>query len=107
MSGPHRVAPLAFRLVVGNAHSMKGTTLDARRRLTMPPEIAPLSAVTVEHTDKDTWVVRRARRSKATSAIIVPPLTNEEARRAFGSDARQEALEASMAASQVFPRPEA
>ncbi|MFO1460818.1 MAG: hypothetical protein U1G08_15605 [Verrucomicrobiota bacterium] len=86
---------------------MKGTTLDARRRLTMPPDIEPLSAVTVEHTDTDTWIVRRVRRTKAPSAILVPPLTSQQARRAFRANPRQEAFEAAMAASQVFPLPDA
>ena len=86
---------------------MKAATLDARRRLTMPPEIAPLSAVTVEHTDKDTWIVRRVRRPKMPSAIVVPSLTDEEARRAFGANSRQETFEAAMAVSQTFPLPEA
>jgi hypothetical protein len=91
---------------VGNTHSVKAATLDSRRRLTMPPEIDPLSAVTIEHTDRDTWVVRRVRRTKTPPAIIVPPLTAEEARRAFCQDKRQEAFEAAMSASQAYPLPE-
>jgi hypothetical protein len=86
---------------------MKAATLDSRRRLTMPPEIDPLSAVTIEHTDRDTWIVRRVRRTKTPPAIIVAPLTDEEARRAFGRDTPQEAFEAAMSASQTFPLPEA
>lgn len=86
---------------------MKAATLDARRRLTMPPEIAALSAVTVEHTDKDTWVVRRVRRTKTVPAIVVPPLAADEAHRAFGKNSREEAFEAAMASSQTFPLPEA
>lgn len=73
----------------------------------MPPEFAPLSAVTIEHADRGTPVVRRVRRTKTPPAIIVAPLTNEEVRRAFGRDTPQEAFEAAMSASQAFPLPEA
>ena len=91
---------------MGITHSMKAMTLDARRRLTMPPEIEPMSAVTIEHTGKDTWVVRRVRRSKTTPAILVEPLSDEEARRAFAPDPKAEAFEVLMARAQIFPRPE-
>lgn len=72
----------------------------------MPPEIDPLSAVTIEHTDRDTWVVRRVRRTKTPPAIIVAPLTDKEARRAFCRDTRQEAFEAAVSSSQAYPLPE-
>ena len=81
-------------------------TLDARRRLTMPPGIDPLAAVTIEHTGKDTWVVRRVRRSKTPPAILVEPLTTAQARRAFAPDRKQEAFESAMAGAQTFPPPE-
>lgn len=99
-----RDVALAFPPPVGNTHRVKAMTLDARRRLTMPSEIAPRAAVTIEHTGKDTWVIRRVRRSKMPLAILVEPLSDEEARRAFASDTKAEAFEATMSRAQSFPR---
>ena len=73
----------------------------------MPPEIAPLAAVTIEHAGKDTWVIRRVHRSKTPPTIMVEPLSDEEARRAFAPDAEAEAFETAMARAQTFPRREA
>jgi hypothetical protein len=38
---------------------MKAAQLDDRRRLVMPPECPPNSAVTIQQLDDDTWIVKR------------------------------------------------
>ena len=43
---------------------------DEKRRLTMPKDLPPRSAVTIERVDEDTWVVKRQKRS--TELVMVP-----------------------------------
>jgi hypothetical protein len=38
---------------------MTTAKLDEKRRLVMPPELRPRSAVTIQQVDADTWLVRR------------------------------------------------
>ena len=51
---------------------MNATVLDDRRRLVMPPELPAKSSVIVEQVDDDTWVVRRARPSRAKMVMLLP-----------------------------------
>jgi hypothetical protein len=51
---------------------MTATVLDSRRRLVMPPELPARSAVIVERVDDDTWLVRRAKRSKYRMVMLLP-----------------------------------
>ena len=51
---------------------MTATVLDDRRRLVMPPELPAKSSVIVEQLDDDTWVVRRAKRSRIKMVALLP-----------------------------------
>jgi hypothetical protein len=44
---------------MGYSHTMKAAQLDERRRLVMPPECPPHSAVVIQQIDAETWIVRR------------------------------------------------
>jgi hypothetical protein len=51
---------------------MRTATLDERRRLVMPPECPPNSAVIVQQIDEDTWVVKRAREERNFKTVLIP-----------------------------------
>jgi len=51
---------------------MNATLIDDRRRLVMPPELPARSPVTVQQIDDDTWIVKRARPSKARMVMLLP-----------------------------------
>lgn len=51
---------------------MTATVLDDRRRLVMPSEFPARSAVTVQHIDEDTIIVKRQRDRTDFAVIIVP-----------------------------------
>jgi hypothetical protein len=51
---------------------MNATLIDDRRRLVMPPELPARSPVTVQQIDEDTWIVKRARPSKARMVLLLP-----------------------------------
>ncbi len=51
---------------------MNATVLDDRRRLVMPTELAPKSAVTVQRIDEDTWLVKRVKSSKSRMVLLLP-----------------------------------
>jgi hypothetical protein len=51
---------------------MNATLIDDRRRLVMPPELPPRSAVTVQQLDADTWIVRRHKPDSNLLLIALP-----------------------------------
>jgi len=51
---------------------MNATLLDDRRRLVMPAELPPKSAVTVQRIDEDTWLVKRARPTETRMVVLLP-----------------------------------
>ena len=51
---------------------MNATVIDDRRRLVMPPELPPKSAVTVQQIDQDTWLVKRAKPAKLHMVMLLP-----------------------------------
>jgi hypothetical protein len=51
---------------------VNATLLDDRRRLVMPPELPPKSAVTVERVDADTWIVKRLRPRRNVIMVAIP-----------------------------------
>ena len=51
---------------------MKATLLDDRRRLVMPKELPPKSAVTVQRLDADTWIVKRHRPQRNIVMVAIP-----------------------------------
>jgi hypothetical protein len=51
---------------------VNATLIDDRRRLVMPPELPARSPVTVQQIDDDTWIVKRARPSKALMVMLLP-----------------------------------
>ena len=53
---------------------MTATVLDARRRLVMPPELPARSAVIVQQVDEDTWLVKRAKRTKHRMVVLLPDI---------------------------------
>ncbi len=69
---------------------MTATVLDDRRRLVLPPEFPARAAVTIQHIDQDTILVRRHRDEKV--AVIVVPIIKE-----LPSDPEWEKKEAALA----------
>jgi len=65
--------------------------VDEARRLTMPPEFPPNSAVIVRRIDDDTWVVTVNRASKLYKVVLVPQIDK------LPDDPRWEAKEAQLA----------
>lgn len=51
---------------------MNATLLDDRRRLVMPAELPPKSAVTVQRIDADTWIVKRHRPQRNVVMVAIP-----------------------------------
>ena len=58
-------------MIVGSSH-MTATVLDDRRRLVMPPEFKPKSAVTVQLIDEETVLVKLAKPSKTRLVMLLP-----------------------------------
>ena len=55
--------------------TMNATLLDDRRRLVMPTDLPPKSAVTVQRIDDDTWLVKRVKPSKSRMVMLMPDVT--------------------------------
>jgi hypothetical protein len=53
---------------------MTGSVTDEKRRLTMPKELPPRSAVTIERVDEDTWVVKRQKPGKKLVMVAFPKI---------------------------------
>lgn len=51
---------------------MNATVLDDRRRLVMPPEFKPKSAVTVQVIDAETVLVKLAKPAKTRLVMLLP-----------------------------------
>jgi hypothetical protein len=51
---------------------MNATVLDDRRRLVLPPEFKPKSAVTVQVIDEETVLVKLAKPNKALMVMLLP-----------------------------------
>ena len=51
---------------------VKSATLDDRRRLVMPPECPPGSAVTIEELDEATWLIKRQLPAKDYKTVVIP-----------------------------------
>lgn len=66
---------------------MIATKLDSRRRLVMPGEFPPHSSVTIQKIDRDTWIVRRARRPRQLAVLLLPDI------RKLARDPQWEAIE--------------
>jgi len=58
--------------VCGIFPQMKTATLDERRRLVMPAECPPNSAVTIQQLDEDTWLVQVAKETKKFKKVFFP-----------------------------------
>jgi hypothetical protein len=71
---------------------MNATLIDDRRRLVMPPELPARSPVTVQQIDDDTWIVKRARPSKALMVMLLPDVQQ------LPDDPEWDKIEARMAA---------
>jgi len=51
---------------------MKSATVDGRRRLVMPQECPPGSAVTIQPIDDNTWIVKRQTPDKNFKMVLIP-----------------------------------
>jgi hypothetical protein len=60
---------------VWEAPTMNATITDDRRRLVMPPELPPKSAVTVQQIDADTWLVKRHQPDKKIIMLLLPQIS--------------------------------
>jgi hypothetical protein len=69
---------------------MIALTTDDKRRLTMPKELPPKSAVTVQQLDEDSWLVTR-RKPKTDLVLVALPCIKE-----LPSDPEWEAVEKRM-----------
>ena len=75
-----------------DAPIVNATLLDDRRRLLMPVELPPKSAVTVQRIDADTWIVKRHRPQKNVIMVAIPIVKD------LPSDPEWEAVEAKLTA---------
>ena len=53
---------------------MKACMTDSKRRLTMPQDLPPKSAVTIQRMDPDSWLVTRQKGSTGIVAVGLPCL---------------------------------
>jgi hypothetical protein len=79
---------------------MKSATLDDRRRLVMPPECPPGSAVTIQQVDRTTWLVKRHLPTRDFKMVMIPLIDRlpddpewEKAEEAFARHASKTAIE--------------
>ena len=79
---------------------MKSATLDERRRLVMPPECPPGSAVTIQELDKTTWLVKRQMPARGFKMVMIPLIDRlpddpewEKVEEAFARRASKTAIE--------------
>jgi hypothetical protein len=81
---------------------MKTATLDDRRRLVMPPECPPNSAVTIQQLDDDTWLVKVAKETSKFKKVYFPIVEH------IPADSEWDALEKAFAKgrSRNIPAPE-
>ena len=75
---------------------MNATVIDDRRRLVLPSEFAPKSAVTIQRIDEDTILVKRAKPSKVRMVMLLPDVKTfpddpawEKVERAFAQASNQ------------------
>lgn len=57
---------------VGYTHFMKAAMVDGRRRLLMPPECPPNSAVTIQQVDDNTWIIKRQLPDRRFKMVLIP-----------------------------------
>jgi hypothetical protein len=71
--------------------TMIACKIDDKRRLTMPKELPPKSAVTIQQVGEDSWLVVR-RRPKTDMVVVALPIVKD-----LPLDAEWEAIEKRMA----------
>jgi hypothetical protein len=71
--------------------TLQATMVDERRRITLPREIPPHSAVTIQRLDAYTWVVKRQRPEPNLAVVLIPVIDK------LPDDPEWEALERKMA----------
>ncbi len=74
------------------APTMNATLLDDRRRLVMPAELPPKSAVTIQRIDDDTWLVKRIKPSRTRMVMLLPDVKK------LAADAEWQAVESRIVA---------
>jgi hypothetical protein len=81
---------------------MKATTVDDRRRIVMPPECPPRSAVIIQQLDENAWLVKRALPDRSVKMIAIPVIKK------LPRDPRWEKTEAALAryAASHLPEPD-
>jgi hypothetical protein len=53
---------------------LEARQVDGKRRLLMPPECPPRSAVTIQRIDRETWLVKRQRPRKDYKIVVIPAI---------------------------------
>jgi len=53
---------------------LESRQVDGKRRLLMPPECPPRSAVTIQRLDQETWLVKRHRPRKDYKIVVIPAI---------------------------------
>ena len=81
---------------------MKTARLDAKRRLTMPANLAPGDSVSIEPLDADNWLVKRLHPDRKLKVVVVPTIKR------LKDDAKWEKVEQKLAraAQRGLPEPE-
>ena len=51
---------------------LESRQLDGKRRLIMPADCPPRSAVTVQQLDEDTWLVKRRKPARQVKVVLIP-----------------------------------
>jgi len=77
---------------VGYSHLMIALMTDDKRRLTMPKELPPKSAVTIQRVDQDTWLVKRQKPDSGFVVVALPCIEH------LPNDPEWEAIERRMVA---------
>jgi hypothetical protein len=54
--------------------TMIASTIDAKRRLTMPKELPPKSAVTIQQIDEDSWLITRQKPNTHLVVVAFPAI---------------------------------
>ena len=81
---------------------LESRQVDRKRRLLMPPECPPRSAVTIQRLDQETWLVKRHRPSQNFKLVLIPVIDK------LPDDPEWEKKEAALAryAASQLPEPE-
>ena len=53
---------------------LKSANVDDRRRIVLPEDCPPNSAVTIQQLDEETWLIKRQRPRKDYKVVLIPAI---------------------------------